>query len=224
VKRFFLLISHPVKGADLLSSNASWIGQCVLLLAVGVVIHAASYSRIVQLTVDHLPASATQADRQAMTAILDGQRWVSAAFLPFRMLGGFSGSALLLYFSIRAVSSGGGVHFGDVMALEVHAEPALLLGNLVASAAVFTGIQQNPYVNPFGIDQIFQGKLENLAASNSINPFTLWYCAILALGIARMFKMRYWKAIVAVMSTWVITFVMQESALDLLRNFFHFRT
>jgi hypothetical protein len=222
VKRAFLLIAHPLKCADLISSNPVWIGQFVLLAGIGLLIHMVAYDRMVQATVEHLPTFATLADRQAMTEILTGQRWVSAALFPFRTLAGFGGTALVLYFALRGVSAGGSVQFRKSFALEVHAETVLILGKLTSCAVAVIGNQQNPYVNPFGIDQLLRREFEHISVANSINPFTVWYFALLAVGAARIFTISRWKAITAVLCTWVITLVMEESSFDLLRNFFHF--
>jgi len=222
VKRAFLLVAHPVKGADLISSSPVWIGQCLFLVGIGLLIHITSFGRIVQLTMDRLPDSATPADRQVMSEILNGQQWVSAALFPFRKLAGFGGTALILFLALRGVTSGSTVHLKEIFALEVHAETVLLLGNLAAYAAVFMGSQQNPYVNPLGVSQLVEGKFDHISALNSINLFTLWYISLLVLGASRMLKLSYWKSIAAVLSTWVLMLVMEESSFDLLRNFFHF--
>lgn len=209
-----LILIRPVRTLHRLKESPVWLVPFMTLAAISVILLLLTAERNIQSTLAHLPASATDQDREAVAAALRQDGAAQAAFLPFRLLIGWSTFALLLHWGARAFGSPGGHRFKHILSLEIHGEAAQTAGAIVGAAGVAL-----PSLSALcGPESDFL----NRSLLASVNLCTLWYVVILTAGIVVLCQQSKLKAFLIVAGSWGIVQALSLGVLNLIRHTFHF--
>jgi hypothetical protein len=217
----------PRSGARLLQERPRWLGPFILLAVLHVALRLLAEDQNVRDVLAHLPPSATAADRAAAAASFSQSLPSRLLFLPVRLLIGWSVFAGTLYLFIRSLAPAVPVTFVRVLALEVHAEPAMLLGAIGTSLGALLVPQEgmNAVRAPlFSVAAFVQGSFPPPVVSllATLNCFTLWYVVLLATGIRVLFGMTMRTAAVIAAAAWALSVLFDTGFLSLLIGTFSF--
>ncbi len=217
---------HPRTGAVAIKARPRWLFAFGILALASIGLTVAFHGQAVQTTLEHLPGSATPEDKEYIRAALGTEFFSRCAFLPVRLLIGWSGFALLLLYASLSFHPRDSIRFVQVLALEVHAEAILMLARFgtiiwwIVNAPAQSGAIPSPPLSVLWLawkpaDFIFFSLL------GSINIFTLWYVLVLTVGIHVLCGFTKRKAFLIVAGVWAVTLGCNLGVLALLRNAFH---
>jgi hypothetical protein len=178
------ILFRPGATVGRLRVSQSWMVPFCLLAAGHVVLLFATSAGTMSAVLAHLPPTATGAEREAVRGMLSADLLSRAILLPLRLLTGWSSFGLLLWFLLRSTRPEHPVGFRRMFQLEVHAEIALLLGAIAAALVPRTGGDPARFA-PFWSLASFSpdAPFPLFILLRDVNIFTLWYAAILAVGI-----------------------------------------
>jgi len=232
MKSLVLMFVRPRAAVEEIRRSPSWLLSFGVLALLCIVVVVWAHRGIVEFTLAKLPPSTTLADKEEMKEYLDGRLAVTAAFLPVRLVTGWMSFALILYYTCMAWTSHRSVRFVHVLALEVHAEAALVAGRVAgAVAAMVRGAPStsaglhSPYRVPFGIDMLFPSSSDFAVAAflNSLNVFAVWYIFLLTMGISGLYGIRVWKVALTAVGLWLLVALCNAVVLHALRDAFQFQ-
>jgi hypothetical protein len=206
--RALTILYRPSARLRELKSRPAW-GTLFLGLAVlSVIAFVAEYPALVRATLENLPPAATEADRARAAEWMGSDLLRRAAFLPVRLLGGWSAFALLLLSGVRAFGLPRGIAFAHMLTMELHAELVLVFGALLAAAgAPGEGILYAPALGG--------GSLHA-----TLNLCTLWYVSLLVRGVSVLCDTGPRKAFLIVFLSWGIGQALNFGVLSLLQHTF----
>ncbi|MBI4548170.1 MAG: YIP1 family protein [Ignavibacteriae bacterium] len=227
MKVLTLMLLHPRRGTVILSSRPKWLVQFPLLALLSIGITLLIHSYLTQLTLAHLPSSATNLDKLSVEQMLHHELGLRCAFLPFRLLIGWISFTFTLYYICKVSRMQIPVRFTQLFSVEVYAETVMIFAQLAAALRIslFDGDHfSTPFPIPLGLDAFVHThhNFVLLKILNSINLFTFWYLAIVICGVRALYKFRTFKSSVVVLTTWGISTMFNASVLWLLRDKFHF--
>ncbi len=219
------ILFTPRRGAERLKTNPRWLIPFLVLAFVAVIITLVLHPYLVRLTLAHLPESATESAKAAVQVSLDGELAARCAFLPFRLLAGWGSFALVLFYSCKAWGRIQPVRFDQIFSLEIHAEGALLLGQLGALLMAGLHGSADAVAIPFGLDTVVPESADFVLRTflNAFNPFAVWYVLILISGVAVCCEFRRRKAALVVFSVWGLNLLFNIVGTYVLQETFHFR-
>lgn len=228
MKNLLIFAFLPFRGARALRAFPGWIVPFVVLALVQVALMVVAERGTVQAVIAHLPPTATAADRGDVEAGFRETLLTRSLFEPVRLLAGWSAFASLLYLAIRSLSPPGPVKFVRVLALEVHAESALVIGGLASALA--SGFGQgiagaDPPIPLLSAASLLPEGMPYavVALIATVNFFTLWYVVLLSAGIRVLFGMTFRTAALIAVSAWALSVLFDTALLTLLVNALHFR-
>ena len=220
----YQILFHPRQVASQIKIKPQWLVQCIALSILSIVIAVTLHPSTVELTIHHLPSTVQASDKIAVRQMLDQELGVRCAFLPVRLLVGWSCFSLMLFYLCKGWRSRESVRFFQLFSLEVHSEAALMLVQ-IASMAVMVFIPDRQFISvPFGLD-IFASPSTDFAARtllNSMNVFTVWYIVILAVGISTLYQFNMVKGLLTAVIAWLMTACVNTGTTIILRDAFHF--
>ena len=187
-----------------LKRRPRWLAMFLILAAVSVGIDMIDHPLVRKSVVDHLPASASRAERIAAAAWLDEEAPREQVFLPVRLLAGWLVFAGFLFSLCRIVGSREPFTFRQIWSLEVHSEAFILLGKIVTAAfALSTGEWRFFRGSPIGLAVLAgQAEFPLSGVLGSINLFNFLYAGALAAGLTVMCRFSAGKAIVVAGAAW----------------------
>jgi hypothetical protein len=217
---------RPSRHAAGLRERPRWVGRFTVLAALYIVLGVAGGVHRASVTAYHLPRSVTVEERAAARdAILDATV-VRSLFLPVRLFTGWSAFALLLWYACRIWSTRETVRYVHILAAEVHAEGALLLGNAAALAAAFFGGAAGAHSAgwvPGGLDLIVPaGDFTSHYILNALNIFSALYVALLSVTLSVILGISRIRALVSVLVAWGLSLLFNATVFELLRREFQF--
>ncbi|HTK81213.1 MAG TPA: YIP1 family protein [Bacteroidota bacterium] len=225
MKLLLEILIRPRSAAEMIKQRPQWVWQFVILALVSVSLAILLHPHVVNMTLDRLPASATVQDRMEVGRMMNQDLATKSAFLPMRMLIGWSAFALMLLFACKTWRTFEPVRWYQVFSLEIAAETTLVLGQV--AALVYASLNQAlAFVRiPFGVDQIMPPSADTLVlmALNSVNVFSLWYIVMLAIGVRTLYGISMMKSLITVVAVWSISQIVNVSILWFLRDAFHFQ-
>jgi len=196
-----------------LKQKPNWFFPFIVLSIVAVLIEWFSFPYVLKLTIANLPSNATQQHIQEAAAHLYGQRLINAAFVPIKLLFGWSLFALVLYYVCLMFKPSEQTHFRHIFAIVIFAEMILMGGKILSfTIALAKGVDHVNTIselnNLFGLDLLFPGVTANLPLFtfvSSINIFSLWYLTVLTLGISVMSGFSKVKSGILATGVWLIS-------------------
>jgi hypothetical protein len=206
--RLLTVLYRPTATIHELRARPAWFSAFLVLAAISVVIFMLQYPGLLRATLDHLPSVATDQDRSRAEQWMRTDMVRRAAFLPARLLAGWSAFALLLLAGARAFGPARGVRYAHLLSLEIHAESVLALGAALAAA------------HAPGAGWLFSPGFGGSSLLTSVNLFTLWYVSLLIRGISVLCDTSPRKAFLIVVLSWGIGQALNFGVLSLLQHTF----
>ena len=216
------ILLQPRRAAKEIKVKPQWIIPFILLAAVSMIVMLLQHDSVVHHTLTHLPASATAEDKVIVKQTLDENLVLRSGFLPVRLITGWATFALLLFYACKAWSTSEVVRFQQVFSLEVAAESTMVLARI--ASLVYSGGAESSFLRvPLGIDMVFSPSQNVVVqmALNSVNVFSLWYLAVLALGISGICGITKTKSAISVAAVWIVGILSNASILYILRDTLH---
>ncbi len=214
-----------VRYAGTLRERPRWVGRFALLALVYVALGIAGAGYRADLAAEHLPPAVSAVDRANAAQSLLGPTLVRSLFLPVRLFAGWSVFALVLLYACRIWSARGELRFVHVLAAEVYAEGAMLVGSAASLAAAVTSAGPGAGLpmpwTPGGLDLLVPA--EDFTARyllNSINMFSAAYVTILAITVSVMMGLSRLKGFVSVLLAWGSSVFVNAVIFELLRTEF----
>lgn len=222
MRQLALILFQPKRIAEAIKCKPRWVAQVLILAGLSVIISVLTHPFVVETALHHLPSSASDADKAALTRMFDDELGVRLAFLPIRLLLGWTTFALLLFYVCRTWRSPEAVRFSQLFSLVVSAESITILAQLTS----FVGMQfitselSFGFVNPPSTLMIVGAPIDFITASflNSINIFAVWNAVILIVGVRILYGFSTWKALVTIIVGWGVLTVSNLAVLALLRD------
>jgi hypothetical protein len=222
----FRILVSPRGVAERLKTHPHWLFAflvlCGALLAINIALHSVSS----EATLQHIPPSASPSEREYLKQMLDQDIILRLLFLPVRLSIGWGSFALALYYLCLAFRPPESLRFVQIFALEVHAESALVLGQLAlliqsllaAPAGSFAAL-----IPPLSVAALLPSPVDfaHLAVLVPLNVFSLLYVWILTLGVAHFTGFSRWKAFVVVVCVWVVAVCFNAGTLVMIRTALH---
>ena len=217
-----LTLFNPLKGTEQLKHHPRWIVTFLILSVFGVVSFALMHPSLVQSTLQHLPASATNEDKQVVIESLNNELPAKLVFYPVRLFLGWSTFALLLLYISKAFGPMEPVRFNQIFSLEVHAEATSVIGQLVTAVITSVSDKGIPITPPFSLAALGQGQSFVIGSLlTSLNIFTLWYIIVLFTGIHVICRFNKAKSLGIVFMAWVLTVMFNLGTIQMLRDQLH---
>ena len=225
MRTLFHLFTKPRFALEQIKSKPRWLTTFFLLSATSIFIYVLMHPYLVQATLSHLPLSATDEEKEIVAQTLQDELLLRCWFLQIRLLIGWSSFALVLFMICRALNPPKGIRFAKMFALEVHAEVVNILAQLATLTYLFArgdeGVNQVRCI-PFSAAMFVRTDiLVSFSLLNSLNVFTLFYIALLSMGVSVQSGCSRTKSFVIVLLTWLGFFLFNISALALLRDVMH---
>ncbi len=198
-----LIFGHPFRAAEAIRRAPRWLGAFLLIAAGLVALRLAWQSRLVEMTLAALPATATAQEREWAHSLLDNELLLRCVFLPLRQIAGMGSFAFFLYLLCGAFGPPMRARFKQVLALEVHAEIFNLIGGSVSLGLTLLGA---------GTPLLTSAKI-----------FTLWYVVALTAGVAVLFGFSKTKACLLASTAWIVSVLFNLFLLESVSASMHFR-
>jgi len=214
------ILHRPAYAIEQLKIRPQWLIAFLVLAALSVLRLVYDYPAIVAAALEHLPPSATAADKLLMKEHLAVDLYARSVFLPIRLLAGWSVFALLLYELSSWVGSAEPVRFRQMFALEVHAESVLLLGGCLGIVLHHgSGLPGMP----LSAASFFHPQSDIVMSSilDALNPFTAWYVALLGLGVKIICRFSVLKATAVAVTAWIVMLIWNLAIFKYLAESFH---
>lgn len=218
------IIFHPRTTVCELKGHPRWLTSFLILAALTLIIGFFTNAYSVGLVLRHLPASATQHDKVMVTWWLDHESLSRYAFQPVRLFAGWLLFTLALFYACRSAASGEQFRFAQILALEVHAEAALVLAKLATllSVTLSSNNGSSHLIIPFSVAGFVDaGSFPMTAFLNSLNVFTGLYLGILAVGVSVICNLRTAKSILMVLTVWGVVMFVNSGILAGLQDELH---
>jgi hypothetical protein len=214
-------LSQSIKN---IQAKPRWLSILLVLSVVAVLIEILMHSYLVESVLQHLPPSATAQDKLLVAQALKQELIVRAAFLPIRLLIGWTFFALLLYSICRFLIPQNIFRFIQIFVLEIRAEfilmlarVATLIGFIVNSSAINSRITV-----PFSLAYFFPATDYSIFAFlNSINIFSIMYITFLTVGISVLCNVTKRKALFIVIVVWGVSVLFNIVLLTVFRDRLH---
>jgi hypothetical protein len=220
------ILLNPRAAAERIRRTPSWAGAAAFLILAHMVTMVLLRPEIVAVTLRHLPPSATQHDWVTLLSFFHQRLGADLAFRPVRLLSGWAWGAMLLFFFNMLWTPNDPVRFRQVFSLEVHAASIDLVAR-IASAVSFllSGETAQLLRVPLGLDGMLQPEGSGLSAMalNALNPFALWYVAVIALGLSRIGGLRPVSGWVTSLLAWGLNSALNLAAIALVGDRLHLR-
>ncbi len=213
----------PRKAAELIKSNPRWLGAFLILSVVSTVCYALVYPNLVQATLDHLPPTAIEADKQVVIETLQRELPAKLGFFPIRLFIGWSTFSLALMYVCKAFAPLDPVRFRQALSLEVHSEATSVLSHMAAMVAVLLNANANPSDAPLSLAGLIGHHQDFVVNSllRSLNIFTLWQVIILTVGVSIVCGFGKIKSLCIVLIVWSLSTMFNLGALKLLQDELH---
>jgi hypothetical protein len=186
VLTLLLTLTSPQRAAQRIRTAAHWVPAFLLLAAISTICFGLIHPSLVQLTLDHLPPGATNADKLVVAERLEKELPTQLAFFPVRLFIGWSLFSLVLFSICKAFAPSAPIRPGQVLSIVVHAEVTSVIASLVTVVGVLLHVNSDPTATPLSLgafaarDQSFVIK----SLLTSLNIFMLWKIGILTAGIS----------------------------------------
>jgi len=221
----FSILFSPRETYMRIDSKPNWLGTFLILAILSIVMYALMHPFLVRAALAHLPSSAAPADKEVVAQTLRSELPVRCAFLPIRLLIGWSTFAFVLFAICKAFTPSEPVHFIKIFSLEVHAE----LINIVAQSATLINLfimkDASPNATalvPFSAAAFVGSKdIVTFSLLNSLNFFTLLYMAILTMGVSTQSGFSRVKSLLIVVLTWSAYLLFNVGTIKLMRDTMH---
>jgi hypothetical protein len=212
---------RPEKAAVEIRSHPRWLFPFIFLASISVVSYALVHPLLVQKTLDHLPLSATKADKQIVADNLSRELPAKLAFYPIRLFMGWSAFALVLLYVCRSWGTREPVRFRQMFSLEVHSEVTSAIGGVIATISALS-------IGAVGDTPLSLAMLFSLPSSfiinallTSLNIFTLWRVIILTSGVSVLCNFGVTRSVFLVLLVWLLSLVFNLGSLKLLEDALH---
>lgn len=218
-----LTLIQPRTASHRIKSNPRWLVTFLVLAALSTVSFAVVHPYLVQATLQHLPSSATDSDKQVVVDTLYRDLPAKLAFHPIRLLIGWMVFSFILLYVCKAFAPQEAIRFRQMLSLEVHAEATSVIATLVAMIATVAGADSGLANVPlsvtglFGQDQSFI--INSLLAS--LNLFTLWQLGILTIGVSVLGGFGKLRSTLIVLLVWTLSVLFNLGAMKLLQDELH---
>ena len=218
----FTLIS-PRRAAERIRTKPRWVSVFLLLAAVSTLCFSLNHPSLVQLTLDHLPRTATNADKMIVAERLEKELPVQLAFFPVRLFIGWSLFSAVLYFICKAFNPPAGIRPGQVISLVVHAEVTSVLASLVTTSGIILQIGTDPAATPLSLAALAARDQSFIIKSllTSLNIFTLWKIGILSTGISILSGFGRVRSLFIVLLVFALSFSFAIGAMKVLHDQLH---
>lgn len=195
-----------------LRENPQWFLPFLVLSVIALTIEWFSFPYVLKVTIANLPPNAAQQHIQEAVSYLHGQRAINAAFIPLKLMAGWSLFALVLYYVCIVFKPLEQIQFRHVFAVVVFSEMITVVGKILSFvAALVKGIEHVNTIselnNLYGLDFLFPGATANLllfTLMSNINPFSLWYLAVLTVGVSAVTGFGKIKSGVLTVCVWLL--------------------
>lgn len=220
-----LMLVHPYAVAERIRQRPSWLMAATCLSFISVAMMIIMRSHVFEMTMSHLPSSATNDDKRMLTSLFDQRLGAELAFLPIRLLAGWVCTALVIFFLQTMWSSHDRMQFQQIFSLEIHAEVFTIVGRIAAGFALLFSTHDLKVILsiPLGLDSILPPS-ENIITSmflNSINIFSLGYICVLGIGLSVFGKLHTAKGCITSLLAWSLTTTLNIAVIALLREKLH---
>jgi hypothetical protein len=221
------MILNPRHFVSQLNAKPRWLGTFILLSALSISLYILMHPYLVQSTLAHLPQSATPEDKEVVAQTLRNELPLRCAFLPVRLLIGWSTFAFVLFAICKAFTPPEPVRFIKILSLEVHAEVVNLLAQGATLAYLFVrggDISNATSLVPFSAAMFVRADtLVSFSLLNSLNFFTLYYIVFLTMGISVQSGLSRTKSFTVVALNWLTYLLLNVGALELTRHAMNLR-
>jgi hypothetical protein len=195
-----------------LKQKPNWILPFVVISVAAVLVEWFSFPFVLKLTLASLPPNAAQQHVNEAAAYLSEQRFINMSFIPVKLLFGLSIFALLLYYSCLIFKPREKIQFKQLLTAVVFSEMILMVGRIISFVIVLSkGVGHVNTIselnNSFGLDLLLPVANANLPMYNlmsSINPFSVWYIAVLSVGVSILSGFSKAKAAILTTSLWLV--------------------
>jgi hypothetical protein len=220
------IIVRPAEAVARFRERPSWVAPFLVLTVAGIALLICRHPEAARLTLEHLPASATEADHDRVRSILDRELLFRCLFLPVRLLIGWGSFAVLLDLGCRSLLGTRAAGFRHFFALEVHAESVLLLSQIAVMIAQLLGMHTfngYPQIHPISLAAMVASRPDFVLTSllGITNIFTLWYLFLLVYGAAVFCGTRMRRALLPVIAVWLLSVGFDLGVTSLLRDALH---
>jgi hypothetical protein len=205
---FLKILYRPPEIFRALKARPAWFALFILLAVISVALLVLQYPALIRSTLEHLPKGATEPDRARLESWMSADLIRRGAFLPIRLLAGWSAFALLLYAGARAFGVAHGIRYAHLLSLELHAETAMVIGSALAVAGV-----------P-GAGVLYSPVMGGASLLTTLNLCTLWYVSLLIWGVSVLCDTSPRKAFLIVVVSWGIGQAFNFGVLSLLQHTF----
>ena len=215
LKALFGIFASPRQSFEIIRDRNPWVATLLLLAAGNAALALASaplglQAMRAQLT-ERIPGSPEQVD--AMMGQIEqaaaATRWLPMATGPLLMVVGLAIQTVVVW--LLAIALQGRLRFVQSLSLMVHLAVIVHLGGwanfLLLHVRGTEAIRSQLDLRaPMGVDLLLAGDNATLnAVYASINPFTIWFLALLALGAAAVFEVPQRKAWLLAAIYWAAT-------------------
>lgn len=205
-------------------NSPKWLGRFLLLSAMSTVMYVLMHPYSLQAMLAHLPPSATAEEKEIVAQSLRAELPSRCAFLPIRLLIGWSTFALALFVASKSFMPTAPLRLKRIFSLEVLAEGANIGAQV--TAYIYLVMRDEPvnatYIVPFSIAAFVSADTFGMfSLLNSLNFFTLLYIGILTVGLSEQSGFSRTKSFFIVLLTWSAYLLLNIGAIILLRDTMH---
>ncbi len=222
----FRLAFTPRSATPGIASLAAWWRPFITMAALTILVALLSHSMAVNLTLAHLPPTATPDDRAQVKEWLDAGLPARTLLLPLRFSMECALSGIMLLVLARAFIGRQTGSFRSFFILSSTTAVVPLMGR-VAGFIISLGATPGStrfLAMPFSAALLVptEGDYRIQLLLTSLNLITLWYVGLVTVGVAVLCRCKAWKAILVAVAAWTVTTVVSITVLALLRNAFRF--
>jgi hypothetical protein len=225
ILRLAIFPFRPARIAEKIRQQPSWAVAYLVLAGLTVLGSALLHPAEVERTLASLPPTADAGDRMAMRQYLDATQATRLAFVPVRLLMGWSATALGVWVLVKAFHPPIAVRFRQMFALEVHAEAVIVAALVLRAVLVITGAiaDAGEEVFPLNALMLVGGERDYIlhALLTSINLHTLWYVWVVGHGISVLCGYTKSRAFFFSAATWAMALGLNLAILRLLQGALH---
>jgi hypothetical protein len=219
MKWLISILFSPGSTATALRTTPRWVIAFLVLAAISCGLRSLAQPYILTSTLAHLPASATEADKQVVIENLTQQFPATLAFLPIRLLLGWGTFAVALYYIAGALGPPTKVRFTHILALEVHSESTSVIANAASVVALMISPSGSLLTTPLSVASIVpSGSFVLNSLLTTLNIFTLWQIVIMTIGIKVMTGFGRIKSAIIVLLVWALSLLFTIGALKLVQD------
>lgn len=222
----FRLAFTPRSATQGIASLVAWWRPFTTVAVLTILVALLSHRMAVDLTLTHLPPTATPDDRAQVREWLDAGLPARTLLLPVRFSLECALSGIMLLALSRAFTGRQTGSFRSFFILSATAAIVPLMGR-VAGYLLSLGANQGGtrfLAMPFSAALLApaEGDYRIQLLLTSLNLITLWHVGLVTVGVAVLCRCKAWKAILVAVAAWTVTTVVSITVLALLRNAFRF--